>query len=374
MELGYESAPLPRPHAWQWPARRQPRLTALKEENSRLLREDLARRATAYRGLPEVVMLNHTDICNLRCVMCPRHDAPGTQRLARSALERVVERLFPTARKAGLAAAQAEPLATDFEFLLEAALRHDVYLDVVTNGTLLTLERYREARGALDLLDVSLDCLVPEVYARIRVGAQLDTVLSNLRAIRDERARVPDDVLLVVNALVMRSTLPHLPDLVRAMPELGVDALVLKELYHDIKATPEENPFTAHGPREVQRVLEECARIAEEQGTNLVQANCGVREELLPVRDVIPRPRRFPRGDAMLGAGLCWYVAQNFHVVPSGDVYPCIVPTGLVMGNVLREDPVELWNGAPFQALRRAHFERRRLTPCDGCGHAPYLR
>jgi radical SAM protein with 4Fe4S-binding SPASM domain len=374
MGSGSSSVRLPAASAWKWPERRGARLTALKEENSRLLREDIARRSPVYRGLPEVVMLNHTDICNLRCVMCPRHDAPGTQRLARHALERVAESLFPTARKVGLAAAQAEPLATDFEFLVEAARRHEVYLDVVSNGTLLTLERYRAAREVLDLLDISIDCLVPEVYERIRVGARLAQVLANLQSVREERARVPDDVLLTLNAVVMRSTLPHLPDLVRAMPEFGADALVLKQLYHDIKATPEEDPFTAFGAREVHRVLEECARLAEEQGTNLVQANCGVRDDMLPVRDVILHPRRFPRGDPMHGAGLCWYLAQNFHVIPNGDVYPCIVPTQYVMGNVLSEDPVAIWNGPRFQALRRAHFEQARPETCSSCELAPYLR
>jgi radical SAM protein with 4Fe4S-binding SPASM domain len=319
-------------------------------------------------------MLNHTDICNLRCIMCPRHERPGTMRLERAALERTTESLFPTARKAGLAAAQDEPLAVDFEFLVEQALRHEVDLDVVTNGTLLTLERYREARDALDLLDVSLDCPVPEVYARIRVGGRLEDVLANLRAIQEERRRRPDDVLLVLSAVVMRSNLPHLPELVRMSHELGAIALVLKQLNHDIKPTPAEDPLVTLGHAEVGRVLEECARVAEAVGTNLVRANCGVRRESLPVREVFARPSRGPRGDPMHGAGLCWYLAQNFHVIPTGEVYPCIAPTHYSMGNVRFEDPLEIWNGPGFQRLRAQHFARRETAVCSSCEQAPYLR
>lgn len=55
----------------------------LKDENSRVLREDVERHAVVFRGGPEVVTLNHSDIYNLRCVMCPRNLAQGKHRLDR---------------------------------------------------------------------------------------------------------------------------------------------------------------------------------------------------------------------------------------------------------------------------------------------------
>ena len=63
-----------------------PAFKAQKDENSRLLREDVARRSPRFRALPEVVTLNHSDLCNLRCVMCPRNLAQGTNRLSRRVL------------------------------------------------------------------------------------------------------------------------------------------------------------------------------------------------------------------------------------------------------------------------------------------------
>src|SRR5688572_11277757 len=176
----------------------------LKRENSELLRADVERGAIAYRGLPEVVTLNHSDICNLRCVMCPRHLAQGRHRLDPRVLEHVVNELFPTARKVILTTAGGEPLAVDFDFLLERALRFDVRVDVVTNGVLLARELYLRARHALDHLNVSLDSHVPEVYERIRLGARFSRVVANLEAVTEERQRHPDGVLFSLSSVVMR--------------------------------------------------------------------------------------------------------------------------------------------------------------------------
>jgi radical SAM protein with 4Fe4S-binding SPASM domain len=349
------------------------RYQGAKLENCRLLREDVGRRSPVFRGRPDVVMLNHTDICNLACVMCPRSVVRGEKQLSRHALERVADRLFPTARKVGLPAAEAEPLAVDFEFLIEKALGYGTQVDLVTNGTLLTLDRYRLARDAIDLLDVSIDCHVPEVYRRLRVGAEYSTVERNLRAICEERQRRPDDVLFVLNAIVMKSTLPHLPDLVRVASEFGAAALVLKHLNHDGKPTPVEDPIAHLGRETVARAYAECARVAKSVGMNLTYADCGLVDYDPPMPHVMVRPTRLPRGTLGIGADPCWYVAQNFHVSPDGYVLPCIRRTPHIAGNVLDQDPLDIWNGPVFQGLRKAHFERRFAAVCSECKLAPYL-
>lgn len=347
--------------------------SSTKLENGHLLREDVRRRSPVFLGRPDVVMLNQSEMCNLACVMCTRSVVRGERRVARRALELVADRLFPTARKIGLAAAESEPLAVDFEFLIDKALRYGTQADVVTNGTLLTLDRYRFARDAIDLLDVSIDCHVPEVYRKIRVGAEYETVERNLQAIREERLRCPDDVLLVVNAIVMKSTLPHLPDLVRVAQELGAVALVLKHLNQNGKPTPEEDPIAHLGREEVVRIYAECARVAEDIGMNLTYADCGVVKYDPPMPHVFVRPTRVPRGPLGIGPDPCWYIAQNFHLSQTGDVLPCITRTPHIAGNVHEQDPLDIWNGQVFQDLRSAHFERRWAAVCSECMLAPYL-
>ncbi|MFO0983864.1 MAG: radical SAM/SPASM domain-containing protein [Planctomycetota bacterium] len=339
---------------------------ALKAENSSLLREDIARGAVRYRGLPEVLTLNHTDLCNLRCVMCPRHLAQGVHRLSRRVLSYLCDELLPTAHKLVLTTSGGEPLAADFDFLLERALRYAVKLDVVTNGVLLTPELYRHARGALDHLNVSLDCHIPEVYHRIRLGADFARVESHLMAIRDARAREKDGVLFSVSAVVMRSNLPHLADFVRYAKRAGADAVVLQRLRHETKPTPEEEPTSYFTAAQIQESFALACAVAREESMNLFMSEFGLPGVMAePLRSKIP--------PSLEGHGLCWFLAQDFGVMYTGEVYPCCIPTDHCLGNVLFEDPVAIWNGAPMVALRAAHLSKRGTTFCSGCLHAPHL-
>jgi MoaA/NifB/PqqE/SkfB family radical SAM enzyme len=356
---------------WADGASRDDGYRTLKDLNSALLQQDMDRGSTFFRGLPEVVMLNHTNICNLRCVMCPRHDIPGDARLDRGVLEVLASRLFRTARKVGLAAAQAEPMAVDFEFLIESARRFGVRVDVTTNATLLTVAAYRAARGVIDHLDVSLDSHVPETYESIRIGARFDQVYANLCALRDERARVADDVLFTISAVVMTSNLEHLPGLVRFAKRLGAVGLILKKLNSDVKATPEADPELHWGRDRVCKVLRTCREVALEERMNLLSLDsCAISDDAISVN---PLPTRLPLKPQSIPRNVCWYLAHNFHVQYTGEVYPCIVPTPYVAGNVLRDDPIAIWNAPVLRGLRAAHFSRKGNSFCSGCSQAPHL-
>ena len=342
-------------------------LERLKRENSRLLREDLAQGRVAFRALPEVVTLNHTDLCNLRCVMCPRNLAQGTHRLDRRILGYLADELFPTARKLILTTSGGEPLGADFDFLLERALAHAVRIDAVTNGVLLTRDLYRRGRAAFDHLNVSLDSHVPAVYERIRLGARFDAVHENLRAVQEERRAAPDDVLYSASAVVMRSNLDHLAEFVEHAAALGFDGVVFQKLLHSVKPTPEEDPFTHQGEAAVRAAFERAGEAARRSGVDLYLSEFG----LPPVR---VRSLRAKRPDPILGAGMCWFIAQNFSVMYTGEVYPCCIPTDHRLGNVIYDDPVAIWNGAPFRRLRAAHRSGRGTPFCSGCIHAPHLK
>lgn len=342
------------------------RYAAVKAENSRLLREDVRARRTIYRGLPEVVTLNHSDICNLRCIMCQRSLAQGTHRLDRPALEHVANELFPTAWKAVLTTAGGDPLAVDFEFMLERALAFGVRLDVVTNGVLLSRDVYRRASTALDHLNVSLDCHVPAIYERIRAGASFARVWRNLEQVAEARAAEPDGVLFSLSAVVMRSNLPLLADFLRAVAPLRPDGVVFQRLLHGEKATPEEEPATAFSSDEIEAHFVAAERVAAELGINLF-----LSEFRRP--NIVPRPPRAKVPMTLEGHGLCWFIAQNFNVMYTGEVFPCCIGTDLCLGDVRYEDPGAIWNGEPFQRLRRQHLDGTGNLFCTGCLHAPHL-
>jgi MoaA/NifB/PqqE/SkfB family radical SAM enzyme len=341
-------------------------LAALKHENSRRLRAELARGETVLTALPEIVTLNSTDICNLRCVMCPRNLAQGTYRLDDRVVRHVCAELFPTALKANLTTAGGEPLGPGFDVILENARRHGVLIDVVTNGVRMNRETFREMRPLLDHLNVSVDCSIPAIYERLRLGASFERLVGNLRAMAEVREDGADDLLFSMSAVVMASNLPHLAALVRFAAEHGAGGVVLQRLRHEIKPTWDEEPATHFRPAEIERFLGQAAEAAREHGVNLYQRELG-RSNLFH------RPQRPKTPDTIDDAGVCYFLAQSFSVMYTGEVYPCCKPTDYMLGDVRRQSPIEIWNGAPLVRLRAAHFARRGTLFCSGCEYAPHL-
>lgn len=316
---------------------------ALKVENLALLEQDLAEQRCLSRSLPPVVSLHTTEICNLRCVMCERSAVPGTRKLPAGAAARR-RRSLPDGLQGLRRGLERRAAARRLRRRARRALRHGVKLDLVTNGTHLTVARYREMRAALVRVNVSLDAHVPEVYERIRAGSSFARVHANLRALADERRREPDGVVFDVSAILLRSNAALLPDFVRFAGELGVDHVHVQLLRHFSRPLPEEElapqaalrvrmdraggraPIhTGSGllPSAVAEPLAAIAAAGRAAGVNVTFGDFQ-----LPGVEVRPVPTKLD--GLRVPGGICWSVALNFGVQHNGDVYPCCHPTDYV--------------------------------------------
>ncbi len=362
-------------------------VASIKQENSRRLAADFAARRDVFAALPEVISLHTTDRCNLRCVMCPRSERVGRSSLARDALRRVCDALFPAARKAIVTGNQGEPMVADFDVVVDAAQRHEVPLDLVTNGTLLTGERYAAIEAALRHLNVSIDSHLPEVYERIRVGGRFDLLRRNLEEIAQRRRASIRPPLWTFSAVVMRSNLDHLAGLVEFAADLGADAVILQPLRQFVRRIEHEDvigdggseyrsgrgsgcPDPFRGRQEMRQRLDarfdEARRAARARRINLYFSD-------FQFPAVESRPLRREEEDLADSRKMCWYLLRGMSIYDNGAVYPCNHPTDYCRGDVHREDVRELWNGAKMRSLRRAHFSLQGTLFCSGCLHAAYL-
>lgn len=335
----------------------------MKRQNSRLLKSEIQRKATHFEALPEVVTLNHSNACNLTCAICPRSKGGRATRIPEPVLKRITTALFPTAMKAILTMA-GEPLMSDFDFLLDEARRYEVRLDLYTNGLLLKPERYQSMREVLDHINISVDSHIPEVYEKVRRGGSFKRLHANLSALRELRMQESDDVLFTLSAVVMKSNVEHLAEFVRFAAWAGADGVLLQRLHQDLMKLAEYDPKAAYSSQQLADFMEEARIAAELEGINLIQAEMGLPNVMVkPIRAKVAEPM----------PGICSFLMQNFIVLFDGDVYPCCIPTDHYLGNVYRQDPLDIWNGPAFTRLREAHHSRRGTVFCSGCDQAPYL-
>lgn len=139
------------------------------------------------------VRVDTVSACNHRCQYCYTLDLTGhrTQLMSLEDFEKTAERLFPYAHSLALSCAWEPTMNKKLADFIRVAARYDVpYMHFVSNGAILT-DAMMEAmvECGLDRMAVSIDAATPEMYEQIREVNDLERVLTNLRKLKDLKAK-----------------------------------------------------------------------------------------------------------------------------------------------------------------------------------------
>ncbi|MEW5720367.1 MAG: radical SAM protein, partial [Chloroflexota bacterium] len=155
--------------------------------------------------------------CNLQCRTCIRNVwSDPIALMTRETFEKILAGLdaLPQLERV-IFTSFGEPLTHPRILeMIEAIRRHDLAVTVGTNGLLLKPAMSRElVRLGVDRLVVSVDGAKPETYADIR-GAQLSTVLDNIRAFNEAKRQLGSlTPALGIEFVVLKSNIGELGDL-----------------------------------------------------------------------------------------------------------------------------------------------------------------
>jgi MoaA/NifB/PqqE/SkfB family radical SAM enzyme len=137
------------------------------------------------------IYIEPTVACNLDCITCFRNcwDQP-MGRMSEETFENFFEGLkslepIPDVYFGGIGEPLFHPKTIEWIARVKSL---GVKVELITNGTILTEKISRRLIDAgLDILWVSIDGATPETYADIRLGAELPTILNNIRRFSDMR-------------------------------------------------------------------------------------------------------------------------------------------------------------------------------------------
>jgi MoaA/NifB/PqqE/SkfB family radical SAM enzyme len=203
-------------------------------------------RLSAY---PRMIQLGATMACNLRCFFCMRTVEAVRERHAqlKSRLEREIPpavfdqavEFMPYVETFDLTPFGENFLYSNFDRLLELHARLDCRnITLTTSGTLIAPERADLiVRSRVQQVKISLEEADPDLYADMRRGAKLESVVEGIRLLTECKQRRQSLVpRLTLAASYMRRNIERLPDMIRfaaahGVPEVYVQMLELK--YHD---------------------------------------------------------------------------------------------------------------------------------------------
>jgi len=311
---------------------------------------------------PFQIQIDFTDSCNFRCPTCSKWKVPASpEELDLDAWSRVLARIGDVSLLRKISVTGGEPfMRADLLAFLELAKQQRLEIVLITNGWFLdgaTLERLESV--GVDRLMVSLNSLRESVHdeTRGRPGSHAHV----MAAIESWRAR-PRSMDLCLGTAVMEANCGELTALLRFVGEKGLTGIIFQVLAADEAHYPFARDtrmpelaadWYAHNPRWVRSTavlrqqLDELLSM-QEAGSPILNPPSQLRKFALYYEDP-DAIRKLP----------CLGTLSRMYIDPFGDMRVCYgYPP---VGNVLRDDPREVWRSDAARKTRRDSTTCTRL-------------
>jgi radical SAM protein with 4Fe4S-binding SPASM domain len=316
-------------------------------------------------SMPYKAQIEPTNKCNLSCQMCHRSIMPlssiGEMKFAN--FKKIVDPLLPYLQTVWLQG-EGEPfLCKDIFKMIAYLKRKDVYVNTVTNATLLeeTMTRAILSSG-LDEIAFSIDGATARTYEQIRVGAHFKEVTENIRnfasTLENSSQKKPKLCAFVV---AMKENLQELPDIVTLVHNLGLKYLWVQDVqFQQLNAgfaTEEESlrVLATKDDLERQRIEHYVKKaLALTHKYNLQIIRYGGKSV-------------FDRLAITYSRQKCTWPWTNTYITWDGLVSPCCIPSTYICGNLFQESFRMIWNNKKYQHFRNGLKTGEMPYQCVNC-------
>ncbi len=348
---------------------------------------------------PTWVNLESTLGCNLGCVMCGSHISGATKArgvMDASLLAQVEREVLPGALDLSLTVAGEPFMTPKIATFVALSERSGAQLQLNTNATLIKDSALvRRVLRQASVIKFSVDGATAQTYERIRVGADFEEVLENIRLVVRLRAALPvsERPRLLMAMVLMRQNLHELVAMVDMAQGLGLDGLEVAHLTVLTDALDAES--LRHAPAAADQAMVEARRRADTLCFPLVlppAMDGSAVHSALHARArgwlrraaglTLPRVRRgllaarnraeIARWEHAAGGSVpCRFLRSGTFITIGGDVNPCPMPGRPVAGNLRDTSFGDIWNGEVLTAMRRGFLDGKPMDCCAHCSQNP---
>ncbi|MDP2341487.1 MAG: glycosyltransferase [Deltaproteobacteria bacterium] len=362
-----------------------PALEAHVSDIEALYERALRRRDTARvpprAGPWRITFDTNPDTCNLRCVMCEEHSPHSLLQLRRKSegrparvmslemIERVVADAAPHGLREIIPSTMGEPLLFEhFEGILEICARHQVKLNLTTNGTFPGVGAQAWAERIVPVtsdVKISWNGATKATHEAIMLGSNWDKVLENVRAfiaVRDAHAAAGGNRCRVTFQLTfLEANVGELADMVRLAAGLGVDRVKGHHLwahFDQIKGQSMRRDAAAirRWNAAVRQAREAAAEPVLANGLPILLENIFLLDE--------------EAGGDIAPGGQCPFLGQEAWVSAVGRFDPCCAPDAQrrtlgEFGDLHQGSLMTVWNGEAYQGLVKTYRNRKLCVGCN---------
>jgi MoaA/NifB/PqqE/SkfB family radical SAM enzyme len=324
---------------------------------------------------PQVVYIEVTNRCNLRCETCPRtyFNREPLKTLSYDEFVRIAEQ-FPNMRRCSLHGIGEPLLNKELPQIINYLKRRAVEVIFNSNGTLLT-PTWQEALVESGLYEYrcSIDGSRPETLARIRGADVFHKLTAGLEGLVETRTRLGSQTPHIsIWCVATKENLAELPGMVRLAARLGVPEVYLQRMTYFAQEPKQQygmarKQLAIFGPDHdyQEEVIAECETLSAELGVDFRAAGARIPRHSLDAA----RPADFTPWQECMRSWTTAYVTANGNCLPC-----CISPfatydyDSLILGNLFERPFAELWNDHLYREFRTKLMSSRPHQACASCG------
>lgn len=355
------------PKALRYIWRNRRYITAYKLYNIAVVNFEYLMRKEVLRGLPYLVKIEPTNICNSNCQLCPTGRGFHGRSKGRMSFERykyIVDQIKDFAYVLDLSNWGDPLVVPEIYDMIRYAHESGLWTYISSNLHAFSIkdgDADRLVSSGLDMLNCSLHAATDQTYKIYQPGKSLYSVIEKIEAIQDAKKRLGRKRPVVqLYFVVMRHNEGEMGEFVRLAHELGCRA-VFSKVSLNLRFIDKDKTLKPLG-------------LSEEEKNRRIKE---IKERWLP-RNPAWVPSWYNGGIKGKRSWFdikpirCSWPWRNIVINWNGDVTVCcgVFNPAYVLGNVFERPIREIWNDIGYRLSRRSFkvpLEDRRAEPCASC-------
>lgn len=321
-----------------------------QEANSNLNIEELNKKAVTLKSYPRRIVLELTNACNLRCIMCGRDEAKFKNTFFDLANLEKLKSLLNSTEEVTLFGWGEPTIHPQFINILKYLDNFPVRKYFVTNGTRLNLIIDALFNYHVDIMAVSLDGASSKVNDNIRKGGNFDKIVADLKNIVNEKkAKKLNYPYINFVLTAMKSNFKDIPDMVKLAHEIGLEEV--KVVYLTVFSEHLINESLYNNQKEVEAVFNEAIDLA---------GKLGVKIKLPYIQGQDPAAGEYHKN--------CYVGWRDFFLGSDGFVRPCQSTAMKLFDFSKYESFEQMWNSDEYKNFRSCANDAKNMPEeCKRC-------
>ena len=324
-------------------------ITNEQAENTKLNQQEMSQGVVLLKSKPQRLVLELTNACNLRCIMCGRDEANFSLTTFDIEILKNLAPLLNEVEEVTLFGWGEPTLHPQFEEILAFLDNYPVKKYFVTNG--MRLDKIKEAlfKYHVDIMAISLDGAKSETNDNIRINSDLNFIVKELKDIvrikKENGLKYP--YMNFVMTLFDRNV-EELPDLVKLASEIGLEEV--KGVYLTVFSDNLLNESLYNKKDKVKRIFSEAEKLGEKLGIKIK----------LP----------YIQGEDIAGNNNhknCFTAWRDFFIGSDGYIRPCQSNSVKFFKFDKNMTFEEMWNSQKYQDFRMKVNTENMCEECKRC-------